>query len=44
MIIDPWGTVTAGSDYHPATVRGEIDRDKLQHIRKAFPVLTDRRM
>ena len=44
MIIDPWGTVTAGSDYHPGIVRGEIDRDKLQHIRKAFPVLTDRRM
>jgi len=44
MIIDPWGTVTAGSDYHPGTVRGKIDRDKLQHIRKVFPVLTDRRM
>lgn len=43
MVVDPWGTIISGSDYHAGIVRAQIDLEKLRHIRDDFPVLQDRK-
>lgn len=42
QIVDPWGTVIAGSGYLETIVKAEIDDDLVDQIRAEFPVLKDR--
>ena len=41
-IVDPWGIVTADSDYRETIVTAEIDPEQVKNIRSEFPVLGDR--
>ncbi len=41
-IVDPWGTVVAGIDYHEGIVSAEIDPAMVASVRAEFPVLKDR--
>lgn len=41
-IVDPWGTVVAGSSFREAIVTAEIDPGLVKRVRAAFPVLKDR--
>lgn len=43
-IHDPWGTVLASSDDEPAIVTAEIDPERVEQVREAFPAWRDRRM
>ena len=42
QIVDPWGTVVAGSGYLETIVKAEIDDDLVDQVRAEFPVLKDR--
>ena len=42
QIVDPWGTVVAGSGFRETIVKAEIDPDLVKRVRGAFPVLKDR--
>lgn len=42
QIVDPWGTVVAGSGYGEAIVRAELDDGLVDAVRAEFPVLADR--
>ena len=41
-VVDPWGTVVAGTSFREAIVTAEIDPDLVNRVRTAFPVLKDR--
>lgn len=41
-IVDPWGTVVAGTSFREAIVTADIDPGLVQRVRTAFPVLKDR--
>jgi predicted amidohydrolase len=43
MVVDPWGTVLADAGKLPGAVVAEYDRDKLNRLRREFPVLEHRR-
>jgi len=43
MIIDPYGNVIEGLDDKEDILIGEIDMNRLEEVRKAMPVLLDRR-
>jgi predicted amidohydrolase len=42
MIVDPWGTVIAGSAYREAIVTADVDPNAVKLARASFPVLEDR--
>ena len=42
-VIDPWGTVLAGSHDEPALVTAEIDPERVTNVREEFPAWRDRR-
>jgi nitrilase len=44
MIVDPWGKVMAGLPSGAGIVTAEIDPDRLEKVRAAFPALQHRRM
>jgi predicted amidohydrolase len=41
-IVDPYGTVIAGADYHEAIVTADVDPKIVARVREEFPVLKDR--
>jgi len=41
-IVDPWGTVVAGTSFREAIVTAELDPGLVGRVRAAFPVLKDR--
>lgn len=41
-IVDPWGTVVAGTSFREAIVTAEIDPGYVRRVREIFPVLKDR--
>lgn len=41
-IVDPWGTVVAGTSFREGIVTAEIDPGLVGRVRKIFPVLNDR--
>lgn len=43
MVVDPWGTVVAGAGDEEAIVRTQIDPQKVQQARDAFPALAGRK-
>ncbi len=43
MVVDPWGTVVAGAGDEETIVRTEIDLQKVQQARDAFPALAGRK-
>lgn len=43
MVVDPWGTVVAGAGDEETIVRTEIDPQKVQQARDAFPALASRK-
>ncbi|MBS1212355.1 MAG: carbon-nitrogen family hydrolase [Proteobacteria bacterium] len=44
MIVDPWGKVMASIPNGPGVVCAEIDRERLDKVRAAFPALEHRRL
>ncbi|WP_139558939.1 carbon-nitrogen hydrolase family protein [Methylotetracoccus oryzae] len=44
MIVDPWGKTLASLASGSGVVCAEIDRERLEKVRTAFPVLTHRRL
>jgi len=42
QIVDPWGTVIAGSGYGEAIIRADLGDDLVEKVRAEFPVLKDR--
>jgi nitrilase len=44
MIVDPWGKIMASLPSGAGIVTAEIDPDRLQKVRTAFPALQHRRM
>lgn len=42
-IVDPWGTVVAGTGDEPDMVVAEIEPDRVEAVRADFPALRDRR-
>jgi len=44
MIVDPWGKTLASLSSGAGVVCAEIDGDRLEKVRAAFPVLTHRRL
>lgn len=44
MIVDPWGKTLSSLASGAGVVCAEIDRDRLDKVRAAFPVLTHRRL
>lgn len=44
MIIDPWGSIVAGSGEKEAVMMAEIDLDQVSKLRHEFPLLKDRNM
>jgi len=43
MVIDPWGTVLAQAPDHEAIVHATLDLDRAAAVRRAIPVLANRR-
>ncbi len=43
MVVDPWGTVVAGAGDEEGIVQTQIDPQKVQQAREAFPALAGRR-
>ena len=44
MIVDPWGKVMASLASGPGVVCAEMDRERLERVRAAFPALEHRRL
>jgi predicted amidohydrolase len=44
MIVDPWGTIVECLSSGPGYVMAEVDRAKLESIRKHFPTIQHRRL
>ncbi len=44
MVVDPWGKILASIPSGPGVVCAEIDRDRLDKVRAAFPALEHRRL
>lgn len=44
MVIDPWGSIVAGSGEKEAVMMAEIDLDQVVKLRRDFPLLEDRNM
>lgn len=44
MIVDPWGKIMASLPTGSGIVSADIDRDRLEKVRAAFPVLQHRRL
>jgi nitrilase len=44
MIVDPWGKTLASLASGAGVVCADIDRERLEKVRAAFPVLTHRRL
>jgi nitrilase len=44
MIVDPWGKTLASLTSGAGVVCAEVDRERLEKVRAAFPVLTHRRL
>lgn len=44
MIVGPWGEILARLDKGPGVAIAEFDRDRLQQLRRQFPVLAHRRL
>lgn len=42
QIVDPWGTVVAGSSFYEDIVMADIDPGLVKRVRDSFPVLKDR--
>jgi predicted amidohydrolase len=43
LIADPWGTVLAQAPDEPGVIAAELDRARLEEIRRRFPALASRR-
>ncbi len=43
MVVDPWGTVLAAAGREETSVGAELDPDRLAEVRRALPVLRQRR-
>jgi nitrilase len=44
MIVDPWGKTLASLASGAGVVTAEINRERLEKVRTAFPVLSHRRL
>ncbi len=43
MIIDPWGEIMTSAERSPAIITAVLDRERLEGVRSALPVLAQRR-